>query len=205
MAPWGDKVAGKKIVLYLGRLHPKKGLVNLLRAWRKVAVDCRSNAAWVLAVVGWGQGGHEIELQKLSQELGLEKSVLFLGPLFGRNKQACYENADAFILPSLSEGLPMTVLEAWAYGLPVLMTPQCNLQEGFDCGAALRIEPEVDKISESLVQLFTLSNIQRKEMGSRGIELVQQRFSWRKVTDQLHNVYQWIMGGGIPPDCVRFS
>ena len=58
-------------------------------------------------------------------------SVVFLGPQFGEAKAACYRNCDAFILPSFSEGLPMVILEAWAYGKPVLMTPQCNLPGGF--------------------------------------------------------------------------
>lgn len=205
VAPWADVVAGKRVLLYLGRLHAKKGLLNLLRAWRQAIVESRSNSGWILAVAGWGQDGHEVELQKLSQDLGLENSILFLGPQFGPSRQACYENADAFILPSFSEGLPMTVLEAWAYGLPVLMTPHCNLQEGFDCGAALQIEPDVDKIAKGLEQLFSLSDIQRKEMGLQGVKLVQQRFSWRKIAGQFYDVYRWVVGGGVPPDCVRFG
>ena len=66
-------------------------------------------------------------------------SVVFTGPAFGEAKDALLRSADAFILPSLSEGLPMSVLEAWAYGLPVLMTDKCNLPEGFAAGAAVRI------------------------------------------------------------------
>jgi glycosyltransferase involved in cell wall biosynthesis len=76
--------------------------------------------------------------QKL-QELAAGPSVVFVGAQFGAEKNACYRACDAFILPSLSEGLPMAVLEAWAHAKPVLMTPECNLPEGFATGAALQI------------------------------------------------------------------
>jgi len=205
VAPWVQQITtGKKVLLYLGRLHPKKGLINLLRAWRQVVIESRQQSDWVLAIAGWDQGGHETELQKLSLELGVEQSVLFLGPQFGKNKQACYENADAFVLPSFSEGLPMTVLEAWAYGLPVLMTPQCNIPEGFLSNAAIKVEPTQEEIANGLVHLFNLTDEERKQMGCNGLSLVQQKFTWEKVAGEMHTVYQWILGGGAPPDCVRF-
>ena len=113
-----------KILLYLGRIHPKKGLVNLLKAWAATINSQPSILnSWTLVIAGWDQNGHEQQLKKLSAELKVQDSVVFLGPKFGEEKAACYQNCDAFILPSFSEGLPMVVLEAWAYGKPVLMTP----------------------------------------------------------------------------------
>jgi glycosyltransferase involved in cell wall biosynthesis len=205
IAPWAEQVpAGKKVLLYLGRLHPKKGLVNLLRAWRQVSVDTKRHSDWVLALVGWDQGGHEIELQRLSVKLGIDQSVLFLGPQFDIAKQACYENADAFILPSFSEGLPMTVLEAWAYGLPVLMTPQCNIPDGFANNAAIKVEPTHEEIALGLITLFSLTDAERKEMGHNGLSLIKQKFTWQKIAGEMCAVYQWILGGGSPPRCVSF-
>lgn len=100
VAPWVERVAaGRKVLLYPGRLHPKKGLVNLLRAWRQVLVDSKRHTDWVLALAGPDQMGHGTELQKLSEDLGLDRSVLFLGPRFDTAKQACYENADVFFYP----------------------------------------------------------------------------------------------------------
>ena len=91
--------------------------------------------------------------------------VVFTGPAFGQAKDALLRRADAFILPSFSEGLPMSVLEAWAYGLPVLMTEQCNIPEDFAAGAALRIGTEVgDQKSEVRGQ--------RSEIRSRRAALV---------------------------------
>jgi poly(glycerol-phosphate) alpha-glucosyltransferase len=153
---------GKKTLLFLGRVHPKKGLTNLIRAFKQALDDRPSSldVPWQLVIAGWDQGGHEAELMKLCEELGLsfshkmhknhkgsdqaldarpstlDSEVVFWGPAFGDDKKSLLRSADAFILPSFSEGLPMSVLEAWAHGLPVVMTPECNLPEGFAADAS---------------------------------------------------------------------
>ena len=191
---------GRKVLLYLGRLHPKKGLVNLLRAWRQV-LDEQPLAAssWVLAIAGWDQGGHERELKKLSAEFGIENSVHFLGPKFDEEKVACYRDCAAFILPSFSEGLPMVILEAWAHAKPVVMTPECNLPEGFDAQAAVRIGYEVAGIAGGLKQLFEMPAADLEAMGKRGLALVQDRFVWPKIVAEMKDVYDWVLGGGPMP------
>ena len=92
------KSDGQKVLLYLGRIHPKKGLVNLLKAWAAVQTpDARRQMPeWILAIAGWDQGGHEKELQMLSAECGIQNSVVFLGPQFGEDKAACYRDCDAY-------------------------------------------------------------------------------------------------------------
>lgn len=203
--PWRDRVKkGQKVLFYVGRIHPKKGLSNLLAAWKQVKEQAGS-AGWVLAIAGWNQGNHEEILRRAALELGVNDSVLFCGPLFHEQRDAAYANADAFIVPSFSEGLPMVVLEAWAHGLPVLMTPQCNLPEGFTAGAALQIQPEDSAIASGMVSLFGLSENQRKNMGLNGMELIRQKFNWQRIAADMHAVYLWIMGGGQPPPCVRLD
>lgn len=200
--PWVGLVReGAKILLYLGRLHPKKALPDLLRAWR-LARPCGNSGEWQLVIAGWDQGGHEQQLQKLAEDLGILETLSFLGPQFGEQKDAAFRCASAFVLPSLSEGLPMAPLEAWAYGLPVLMTPQCNLPEGFAAGAALRVEPNPDSIAAGLRELFAMSDRELHDMGERGRKLVAERFSWPRIAAQMKQVYEWVLGGGPAPDCV---
>lgn len=201
MPPW-SKGEGRKVLLYLSRIHPKKGLANLIAAWAAAKSDAAESREWVLAIAGWDQGGHETELKAMVADLGLDDDVLFLGPQFDEAKVACYQNASGFILPSFSEGLPMVILEAWAYGLPVLMTPQCNIPEGFSANAALRIEPEASSIEQGLRDFFRMTENERLAMGARGRKLVEERFTWEKVADEMHSVYQWLLGGGQPPACV---
>ncbi len=99
----------------------------------------------------------------------------------------------------------MAVLEAWSYGLPVLMTDACNLPEGFAAGAALRTEPEVVPMAGALRCLMAMSDADRRAMGARGRALVQERFAWPRVARQMKTVYEWLLGGGPPPSCVMTS
>jgi poly(glycerol-phosphate) alpha-glucosyltransferase len=200
---------GFKLLLYLGRLHPKKGLLNLLRAWTRVPRPDE----WRLAIAGWDQGGHEAELKRIASQLGIGgvhascdpksgETVFFLGPQFGAAKRDWLDRCDAFILPSVSEGLPMAVLEAWARAKPVLITPQCNLPEGFATHAAIRIGPTESGIAGGLEDLFRMPDSSLTGMGSRGRALVASRFTWAKVAADMKSVYSWMLGVGPKPACV---
>jgi glycosyltransferase involved in cell wall biosynthesis len=185
----------RKTLLYLGRLHPKKNISNLIRAWNETFNFQRgSGERWVLAIAGWDQGGYESELKRIAGGA----SVVFLGPRFGREKSECYRTCDAFILPSLSEGLPMTVLEAWSYAKPVLITPECNLPEGFSARAALQIGPRPEEIAAGLKQLFQMSDDDRAAVGTRGRTLVATKFCWPRIGEQMRAVYEWVLGGEMP-------
>ncbi|MCX8156980.1 MAG: glycosyltransferase [Verrucomicrobiae bacterium] len=219
----------KKMLLFLGRLHPKKGLENILRAWSRVKKETKRLDDWVLGIAGWDQCGHEVELKKLSDEIGLawtdvgeddknsnqtkhsynHKSyatripeILFLGPAYEERKDALMRACSAFILPSYSEGMPVAVLEAWSYGKPVIMTPACNLPEGYAAGAAIKVEPEPVSIANGIKQILEMSDQELEQMGRRGRQLVEERFSWPKIAQQMKSVYDWLLGGGPPPDCV---
>ena len=201
---WANRIGARRALLFLGRLHPKKGLVGLVRACARVQ---RHPAAkdWALVIAGWDQGGHRRELQKLVAELSLDRFVFFAGPQFGAAKAASYARADAFILPSLSEGLPMAVLEAWSHGLPVLMTEACNLPEGMAAGAALQIEPHVAGIAQGLRELFAMSDGELANMGARALRLAAERFSSANVAAQMKAVYEWVGGLGAAPSTVRLD
>ena len=203
-SPWEEKIpAGDKVLLYLGRLHPKKGLPSLLRAWAILRKQNAAQAAdWNLVIAGWDQKGHEHELKKLTRRLGIETGVHFPGPQFGRAKTAAYRHADAFILPSLSEGLPMVVLEAWAHRLPVLMTPHCNLPEGFKTGAAICAEPNTGSLAQGLQLLFSMDSTERARMGHRGHRLVRERFNWPQIGARMYSVCRWLLGEVGQPECV---
>ncbi len=93
----------------------------------------------------------------------------------------------------------MVILEAWAYSLPVLMTLECNLPEGFQAGAALKIHTNPDDIARGLHEFFLMPDHERQAMGERGRHLVEQRFSWSKIAKEMRNVYDWVLGGGQRP------
>jgi poly(glycerol-phosphate) alpha-glucosyltransferase len=204
-APWAAAVeAGRPVLLYLGRLHAKKGIATLLRAFARARALAPARAEpWRLAIAGWDEEGHRSELSQLTRTLDLERAVAFVGPVTGPDRDAAYAAADAYVLPSLSEGLPLTVLEAWARRLPVLMTAACHLPCGFAAGAALRLAAEAEADAAVLLDLFAMSADERREMGRLGRALVEQRYSWDVVGRQYAAVYSWLAGGGAAPSCVR--
>ena len=203
---------GKKRLLFLGRIHPKKGLVGLIRAWAELKLESAQWGEWQLVIAGWDQGGHEGELISLCSELGLNSvqrskhvpcsataleavtDVVFHGPAFGEEKEQLLRSADAFVLPSFSEGLPMSVLEAWAYGLPVVMTPECNLPEGFASQAAVEIRNGDIAQWDGLREFIDMSDSDRIDMGLRGRRLVEEKFTWPKVASQMKAIYEEILG-----------
>jgi poly(glycerol-phosphate) alpha-glucosyltransferase len=96
----------------------------------------------------------------------------------------------------------MVVLEAWANSKPVVMTPECNLPEGFQTGAALKVEATGASLVAVLNELQHMTDAERVAMGSCGHDLVAERFTWSQVGKQMQAVHEWILGGGAKPDCI---
>jgi poly(glycerol-phosphate) alpha-glucosyltransferase len=195
----------QKTMLFLGRIHPKKGIKEFITA---ISLINKNNSEllknWNFKIGGWSQEGHLEELQSLVIEYGLNSCFEFTGSLYGEEKEKVLKNADVFILPSFSEGMPMAVLEAWAYGLPVIMTDFCNIPEGFDANAAFRIDTDAELMSEQLETFFRLSTNEIDNMGKNGYKLVKENYSWEKVADKTIQLYNWILNGGDNPEFVKF-
>ncbi len=200
-APWIGKIpAGEKILFSFGRLHPKKGLKELVTGWTSGGRP--QGQGWHLVIAGWDQIGHEPELRALIAGRPDANRIHFLGALSEADKIAAFAHCDAFVLPSFSEGLPMVVLEAWAQAKPALITPRCNLDLGYERGAAIRIEPDPVSIAAGLQKLFALPDAERRAMGERGRTLIKERFLWPKVAADFRSVYAWISGAAGKPACV---
>ncbi len=106
-----------KIILYAGTLNKRKGYVDMIRAFALVANSCKE---WKIVFAGNG----EIERGKeISENLGISNQTIFLGWVSGEEKRSVFRKASIFCLPSYAEGFPMSVLDAWSYGLPVITTP----------------------------------------------------------------------------------
>jgi glycosyltransferase involved in cell wall biosynthesis len=186
----------ERTLLFLSRLHVKKGIRELVEAWNTL-----SSAApnWRLVIAGPDEQGLLSGLRRTARDTKID----FVGPVFGDEKRRLLESADALVLPSYSEGFPFSVLEAWSYGLPVVKTRACNIPEGFDAGAAIEVSPNVDSLHEGLLRLFAMSQAQLSAMGRNGKELVRSRYSWDRVAQELASVYGWLLRGGAAPGVVQ--
>src|SRR5262249_15785600 len=134
-------------------------------------------------------------LRQLAEEYGVSDQVQFAGPVFGKAKEELYASADAMILASHSEGLPMTVLEAWTFARPVFITEQCNLPEGFKRRAAFRITTEPTNIAETLVNVLPNRDLLTKA-GQSGRDLVRSTFDWTKISERWFSVYESLIFEG---------
>jgi glycosyltransferase involved in cell wall biosynthesis len=177
---------GPRILLFVGRLHPKKGLEELIRSWALLPPGLRDR--WTLKIAGWDEVGLLANLVSLAQALGVEHGIEFMGPVYGEEKDAVFRSASAFILPSYSEGLPMAVLEAWSYELPVFMTAACNLPKGFAAGAAFEIGTAPEAITPALVATLEDQGA-LSAAGRNGRALVEQGHGWPMIARDMRAAY----------------
>jgi poly(glycerol-phosphate) alpha-glucosyltransferase len=192
----------RRWMLFLSRLHPKKGLPHLLKAWSQIASQFPD---WLLVVAGPGELNHEVELKQLAADSGLASCVCFTGALHGVEKLAALGGAELFLLPSFSEGFSMAVLEAAAAGLPVMLTPQCNFPELAKAGGAVEVSPDAAGCEAGLRELLALPDSERHAMGQRGRALVGRSYTWSRNADQMLGVHRWLIEGGSPPPCVHLK
>lgn len=201
--PQYDRYHEKRILLFVGRIHPKKGIKEMILGLAIVKAQKPSLFnSWEIHIAGWDQNGHTNELKQLVESHDLINEVKFVGSLYGEIKEKALCRANAFILPSFSEGLPMSVLEAWAYELPVVMTDYCNIPEGFEHNCAIKIDTTPNDIGEKLITLFQMSEIELSEMGKRGKKLVSQSFTWKVVAEQTRELYKYLLGESPKPSFV---
>lgn len=191
--------SGVRILLSLSRITPVKGLPLLIEGIR---ANAKAFTGWVLLVAGVDEFNHQRELEALVDRYGLRDSIRFIGPVYGDTKRDAFSAADAFVLPSYSEGWPMGVLEALGAGVPVFTTASFPFPELLEHRAGWMVEPSMDSIGSSLPDLLLRSPAELREMGNRGRALVSRRFTWDAAAAQLSAVYLWLLGIGPQPDCV---
>ncbi|MCE5207429.1 MAG: glycosyltransferase [Chloroflexi bacterium] len=189
----------KRIILFLSRITPKKGLLILLEAMARI----RSRMSdWLLIIAGSDEFGHLKEVTALVRKLNLDDFVIFAGPLFGLEKRNAFAASEVFILPSYSEGAPMVVLDALAAGVPVITTQATPWEQlaTLQCGwwTAATVEGLVNAIN----CVIDLNPMQLRAMGDRGKDLVRSQYLWSVQAKKTKALYAWLMGNIPRPDFV---
>jgi glycosyltransferase involved in cell wall biosynthesis len=211
---------GKRVALFLSRLHPLKGLGMLIDAWAEIP-----HAGWQLLVVGTDEAGHEAEIKARVERRGLAGAVTFGGPRYGDEKVAVMQAADLFVLPTHSENFGIVVAEALACGVPVITTkgaPWGEIlgEEGSNAppdgaagssaspgGAAGSSAPPdgaagssgrcgwwvdvgVDPLARALEEAMSLTDEERRAMGENGRRLVEAKYQWPMIAARMARVYE---------------
>jgi glycosyltransferase involved in cell wall biosynthesis len=208
----------RKIVLYLGRLHPVKGLGRLIEAWARsqslkaesaslISSHCESRKQkaaagdWLLVLAGPDEGGYRATLQALIEKAGCASSVAFTGPLDDTTKWAALKCASLFVMPSDFENFGLAIVEAMQCGLPVITTTGTPWEELRTAGAGWWVQPTVEDVAGALTEALRLSDDHLRGMGRRALELADI-FRPEKVAEDLILVYRWLLGQEERPPCV---
>jgi glycosyltransferase involved in cell wall biosynthesis len=188
-----------RTMLFLSRIHPKKGLLNLLHAW-KIAGP---GPEWQLAIAGPDEGGHKREVQKLVSALALERSVQFIGEIADEDKWARYASADVFVLPSFSENFGLVVAESMISSTPAITTTPTPWRELPRLDLGWSVDPEVPSLASAIREATAMSRTQLNAMGERAALWARPRFSWNDIAARMAELYEWLTAGGAAPSFVR--
>ena len=186
---------GKRIVIFLARLHMKKGLDVLLQSWRSIAAkfpDAR------LVIAGPDSDHYLDTLTTLVARYEIADSVVFTGMLAGSIKWSALANATGFVLPSYSEGFSVAALEAMGMGLPVIVSDNCHLPEVQSAGAGWIVRAEAESLQSALAALLQNADADNAEIGNRGRRMVLDQYNWQRVAHQMAELYRYVQGGPKP-------
>lgn len=193
-------INNNKTILFLSRLHPKKGIELLIEAWAKVPQNIKRD--WVLRIVGGGEAAYVNKIYKIISERSLFNQIELVGSKFDNDKITEFQNSNLFVLPSYSEGFPMAVLEASACGIPVITTKGTPWQELKTHNAGWWIDIGVEPLKEALIEAMKLSDIERIQMGLNGRKLVEENYSIESVAQKMIQLYEWILNSKCKPNFV---
>lgn len=212
-----DKV--KKQILFLSRIHIKKGIELLIDAFDRIIKKNADMDDWTVAIVGNGEEEYIRELKRKVEGLNLRDKVKILAPVFGDAKVKLYQESSIFCLPSYSENFGMVIAEALSCGVPCITTNGTPWQllngEVSTMGANLDIlgknrktgwciELNVDNLEKALLEAMTMKTETLYEMGQKGNLLVQENFNYKSVARKVMQLYSWLLDGGQAPASVHF-
>ncbi|MEB3421670.1 glycosyltransferase [Salipiger marinus] len=186
-------------ILFLSRIHPKKGVNYLLRSWAALHANFPT---WEIVIAGIDENGYEARLKAQARKLGLPR-VRFVGEVHGIAKETLYRDADLFVLPTHAENFGLVVAEALAQETPVITTQNAPWEglEAQGCGWWINLDQE--RLTESIRFALSRPAEDLKQMGIRGRAWVQRDFAMDRVADKMREVYLWAAGRASRPETVH--
>jgi glycosyltransferase involved in cell wall biosynthesis len=180
----------KRRLLFMSRIHPKKGLINLVQAFKEV-----NPKGWELVIAGYDEINHQIEVERAVVSAGLSDSVRFLGPVGNEEKWQVLADSDIFVLPTFSENFGIVVAEALASGLPVITTNQTPWTDLIESDCGWMVDPAVPELAGAIEEATKMTDEGRREMGFRGRNLIKQKYTWKTIAIKALEVYKQTLSG----------
>jgi glycosyltransferase involved in cell wall biosynthesis len=184
------------VVLFLGRVSPQKGVLELLQAFDFVRRSCPGAA---LVVAGALEGDYGKSVQDLADDLGNHAQIRILGAVSAEDKAALLASASVFVTLSRNEGMSSAILEALGQGVPAVCTAESNLPEISQYAAGIVTQLDPAMAADAIASLL-LNDQQRRTMGANARRLVSERFTWNSVIPQLVALYESLSSGNVTGD-----
>lgn len=185
------ELAGHRLVLFLARVHPIKGMEHLVHAWARVA---KAHPDWRLVIAGPGEDTFIASLKQTLRQGGVSDQCLFTGMVEGQIKTALYAGADLFVLPSFTENFGMSVVESLAAGVPVITTRGTPWSQLRDRQCGWWIEVGESPLADALNQAMWMSREQLEQMGRAGLQLILDQYTSQAMAKNTHAMYRYICG-----------
>jgi len=189
------ELRGKRKLLFLGRIHPIKGLEKLAAAWGLVAPEARD---WQLVIAGPDEGGYRSRVEAALRAAGVADRTTFTGEIRGAEKHRLLLSSDALVLPSFSENFGFCVCEALASGLPVIASRGAPWEGLEREGCGYWVEPEIATLAEGIRKLVRLDDRERRAKGERGRAWIEREFTADASARALTALHSWMLGGPRP-------
>ena len=189
----------KKQVLFLSRVHVKKGIELLFEAWKRLHSDY---VDWQLLVIGNGEAEYIHSLENRVESLGLKDSIKILPPVFGEAKIKVYQESALFCLPSFSENFGMVIAEAMSCGTPVITTTNCPWEILNETDTGWCVDLSVENLEHALREAMGMDANALYDMGQRASKLIYDNFDYRSVTRKTLRLYEWLLNSGEKPEFV---
>jgi glycosyltransferase involved in cell wall biosynthesis len=186
-----------RTVLFMSRLHPKKGLLDLVAAWARTVMP-----DWRLVIAGPDEDGYLRVVEDAVLSAGLSGSICFTGAVAGAAKHDLLSTADVFVLPSYSENFGIVVGEALSYGTPVIATTATPWEELRSSRCGWWIAPGALPLEAALRKAMQLPAEERHAMGCRGRALIEAQYSWRSIAKKHIELYRWLAAAAPKPGCL---
>ncbi|MDX1973082.1 MAG: glycosyltransferase [Candidatus Sumerlaeia bacterium] len=194
------ELEGKKWILFLSRLHEKKGVDDLLHAWARVE---RQYPDWHLILAGGDFSNYQEKLEEMTFQLQLGSRVTFTGPLVDTRRASALNNCEFVVLPSHSENFGLVVAEALIHRKPVITTHGTPWKILAETGSGWWIDKSPEALHATLLEALGAPAGQLRTMGEIGHRVVCERYCWEPIGQQMAAVYRWLLKQGEKPECVQ--
>ncbi len=177
------------LIVFISRLHHKKGVTPLVQAWLKSKLFMHKDYKLIIAGPNQGELGN---IQSILKNIN-SPNVEYIGSVYGEEKKKLLKQASFFILPSFSEGFPTSILEAMSFGQIPLATEGCNFNEIFTNGLGIKITPRIDNIVEGLNKIIDLSQTERNSLAMRNQTFINENYSLHTIARKQHELYESLL------------